>query len=399
MPVETVAAETLVVQQARQWLAANAPEFEDTEEHPSTFPALTPEQQREQVARARGWEARKAECGWAGLALPEDVGGRGHSRREELLFTEEEARYRLPADVFSVTKGMVVPTLMAWGTQEQQRRYVPSILNGSLLWCQLYSEPGAGSDLAGLATRATRTDDGWAVSGQKVWTSHGHNADMGYLLARTDPDVPKHKGISAFVVPMDAPGVQATPLRQSTGAETFCEVFLDNVALPNDALIGPENGGWRVAITTLMNERLSLDGGVVPYEQLARLVQQYGGFEHPDIRARMVRLYTCRRVIGLLKDEQLGALKAGRDPGPEGSIAKVIAARSVGFAADIASDVLGTDALLDGPWSEFRIGAAGMKLGGGTEDILKNIIAERVLGLPADDRPDRDVPWRDLVRG
>lgn len=397
--MRTVADEAAFVDEARRWLAANAPEFEDPDEHVSAFPAFTPDQQREQVARARAWEARKAESGWSGLGLPEEVGGRGYSRREELLFTEEEAKYRLPSDVFSVTKGMIVPTLMAWGSERQQCAHIPRILDGSQLWCQLYSEPGAGSDLAGLATRATRTADGWVVNGQKVWTSHGHHADMGYLLARTDPDVPKHKGISAFVVSMNAPGVRATPLRQATGAETFSEVFFDDVVLPDDALLGPVNGGWRVAITTLMNERLSLDGGVVPYEQLVQLAQEYGALERPDMRARLVRLYAHRRVIDLLKDDQLGALKAGRDPGPEGSTAKVVAARAVGFAADIASDVLGADALLDGPWSEFRIGAAGMKLGGGTEEILKNIIAERVLGLPADSRQDRDVPWGELLHG
>ena len=384
------------LERASTWLANNAPDFENERETITKSPPLDAVAQNEVIARARAWEARKAEAGFAGIALPSELGGAGLSMYEEMAFASLESHYRLPYDVMIVTKGMVLPTILRWGSEAQKRRFIPPAVTGSQLWCQMFSEPGAGSDLAAISTRATEVDGGWQLDGQKVWTSYGADADWGYVLARTDPDVQKHQGLTAFLLDMRTPGVDARPLRQATGGSTFAEIFLDGAFVPADCLLGGPGDGWRVALTTLMNERVSIDATAVPWKYLHRLIKSLP--ERLDERARdeAMQIYAMRMVLELVAAEGMSALREQREPGPEGSATKIIATRAAERSALLANRLLGGGALEDGPWQEFYLGVQGLKMGGGSEDILKTVIGERVLGLPQEPRMDRGMTWSEL---
>lgn len=394
----TAAGPTDVPEPIRAWLAEHAPGYEDTSGRLATFAPADPDAANEELERARGWERHKSRHGWAGIALPPELGGRGASRYESLVFADEESRYRLPLHVFSATHGMVVPTLLRWGTDRQKQRFVPPTLDGRELWCQLFSEPGAGSDLAGLSTRAVRTSAGWCVTGQKVWTSNAHVARWGYLLARTDPDVPKNEGLSTFVLDMRAAGVSVRPLRQATGGASFNEVFLDDVHIPHEALLGREGNGWTVARSTLMNERLGITSSIVPSDALIALARERGRLGDPDVRRQLVRILAARRVLEHLRHTTLEAARTDEDPGPEGSAAKIVIGEAAAAVAALAQDLLGVDALTYDVWTEYRIGVPGSRIGGGTEEVMRTILAERVLGLPRGPRVDKDVPWSRLAR-
>lgn len=387
--------ETEYLRRAYEWLACNAPEFENRQETITKSPNLDPDARAELIHRARAWEARKAAAGYAGIALPADVGGQDRSRYEDLAFASAESEYELPYDVTAVTKGMVVPTIMQWGTDEQKCRFVPPAIDGSELWCQMFSEPGAGSDLAGLSCRATPVDGGWLISGQKVWTSYGADAEWGYLLARSRTDVPKHAGLTAFLLDMKSAGVEVRPLLQATGGSTFAEVFLADVFIAENRQLGEPNHGWQVALTTLMNERISIDAGTVPWKYLARLLTA-GAKIDPRVREEAMRVYATRRVLELIKEDILDAIRRDDVLGAESSASKILAARAAEQAALIADRVLGPQGLIDGPWQEFHLGIPGIKIGGGTEDILLTVIGERVLGLPQEPRADRGLTWAEL---
>lgn len=392
------AREVELVEQERTWLAEHAPAFEDTSGRLATFAAEDPREQAEEVARARAWEAHKAEHGRAGISLPVDLGGQGRSTWEAMVFADLESRRRLPLHVFSATRGTVVPSLLRFGAPAQTRRWVPPTLDGQELWCQMFSEPGAGSDLAGLATRARRHGDTWHVTGQKVWTSNGHLARWGWLLARTDPDVPKHAGLSVFVLDMQAPGVDVRPLRQATGGATFCEVFLDDVLVPAECLVGAEHDGWRVATSTLSTERVGITTSVVPLEALESLARERGRLEEHAVRQRIVRIRAQLRVLEHLRRRVMEAARDDRPPGPEASVAKLVLGRASGATAELVHDLLGPDAAHHSRWTEYTLGVPGSRIGGGTEEIMRTIIGERVLGLPREDRPDVGVPWSELAR-
>lgn len=332
--------------------------------------------------RCVAWQRLLYDNGFAGLTWPRDVGGRGLPSAYALAWADLESEYDVPRGLFGVTLEMVGPTLVAVGTPEQ-RDHCAAILRGDEVWCQLFSEPGAGSDLAGVAMRATRTETGWRINGQKVWTSEARHAQYGYLLARTDPTLGRHRGMTAFVVDMSAPGVDVRPLKQMTGGASFSEVFFDDVDLPADAVLGEVDGGWSVAMTTLGFERFSSFG-----RSLGRLVRQAVelGWTDVAVRERLVDAVIDQRALAAFEAGMHRRLLAGETPGPEAALAKLATGTVVSELADAVADRLGSalskpDAGLD-DWRLVVLSAPAFHIAGGTDEIVKTMIAERVLGLP-----------------
>jgi alkylation response protein AidB-like acyl-CoA dehydrogenase len=363
------------------------------------------------------------DAGLAWVHYPAGLGGQGLPRALQQAVDEELAAAGAPGNKperNGIGLGMAAPTILAFGSAAQQRRWLRPLWTGEEIWCQLFSEPGAGSDLAGLATRAVRdgTEGGsWVVSGQKVWTSSAHLARWGLLLARTDPDVPKHQGLSYFACDMTAPGVEVRPLRQITGEAEFNEVFLTDVAVPDADRIGAVGEGWKVATTTLMNERVSIGGGVVPREggmigSAAAAWRAHPELRTPGLHDRLLRLWAGAEVARLAGARLRQQLAAGQ-PGPEGSASKLVFARLNQEISEFEVELAGTEGLRYEDWTMRRpegvtfygrdpgyryLRARGNSIEGGTSEILRNIIAERVLGLPPEIRVDKDVPWKDLPR-
>lgn len=310
---------------------------------------------------------------------------------EQLLISDELKRAGISRPINPIGIGHCGPILVMHGTEEQKKRYIPPMLSAEEIWCQLFSEPGAGSDLAGLATKAERDGDEWIVNGQKVWTTFAHRCDWGLCIARTDPDVERHRGLTAFIVDMRSPGVVSRPLRQMTGSAMFNEVFLEDVRVSDDRRVADVGDGWRVAITTFMFERsslLSMAAGVS--EPMEALVKRTADNVQRD---RWMRTWIGGRVLFFNNLRMLTALSQGRVPGPEGSIAKLVGTTLLSDLYDHAMDLLGADAMLaggdapaGGEWQDAFLGTPGLRIGGGTDQIQRNIIAERILGLPKDAR-------------
>ncbi len=361
---------------------------------------------RSHVAAARTWQTLLADEGWAGLSWPAEWGGRGLSSNHERIFAEEAARYDVPRGAFMVSIGMVGPTLMAHGTSDQQQRFLPAMLRGDDVWCQLFSEPGAGSDLAGLTTRADRDGDEWVVNGQKVWTSGAHYADWGILLARTNWDVPKHRGITYFLVDMRTEGIDVRPLRQINGVAHFNETFLTDVRIPASNVLGDVDGGWGVALTTLTNERQSIGSGTaIKFGDLARLARQSGVTGDASVRQRLADAYSSYEITKWLSWRTRTAARLGTATGVEGSVMKLAVSQHVSRVGDLVLAMEGPHAMLlfdDAPdsgfWQQTFLGQWAMKIGGGTDQVQRNVIGERGLGLPREPRPDRDTAFRDLPR-
>jgi alkylation response protein AidB-like acyl-CoA dehydrogenase len=302
---------------------------------------------------------------------------------------------------------MVGPTIIAHGTDAQKAFFLPAILNGEHVWCQLFSEPGAGSDLAGLTTRAERDGDEWVVNGQKVWTSGAHFSDWGILLARTDWDSPKHRGITYFLVDMKSPGIDIRPLRQITGYAHFNEVFLTDVRIPDENVLGPVNGGWGVTQTTLAYERAMIGGGMsgVTFDAMRRLANHCGQTDDPLMRQELARCYTRFEILKWLGWRARAAAALGKPAGAESSVMKLAISQRVARDGDLALALEGaagmlhlTDAPLDGMWQQMFLNQWSVRIGGGTEQIQRNVLGERVLGLPGEARPDKTLPFRDLPR-
>jgi len=365
------------------------------------------------VARGKAFQNALADAGLAALTYPVEVGGAGLDAEHQKVFDEESAGYEMPSRQFMVGIGICAPTLLEHGTDEQRRTYLPGLLRADAIWCQLFSEPGAGSDVASLQTRAERDGDEWVVNGQKVWTSGAHYADYGLLVARTNRDVPKHRGISMFIVDMHSPGVTSRPLRQIDGRAHFNEVFLDDVRLPADALVGQVDDGWRVTLAMLANERVAIGAGGSSqslssdgYGSVLRLARARGCTDDPVVRQELAELYVWERILALLGMRIREALVSGRAPGPEGSVAKLAATVLGKQAAGLGMALAGPGSLA---WSEDEPGGGAeasaflfapmLGIAGGTTEIQKNIIGERVLGLPKDPAVDKDVPFRDLLVG
>ncbi|MBO3742694.1 acyl-CoA dehydrogenase family protein [Actinoplanes flavus] len=355
----------------------------------------------------RAWQATLYDAGFVGVTWPVEAGGRGGTPMQQAIVDQETARRGLPPLINLIGIGMCGPTVIVHGSERQRQRYLKRLLRADDLWCQLFSEPAAGSDLAALRTRAVRDGDGWRVSGQKVWTTLAHLADFGILLTRTDPDVPKHRGLTMFVVDMKAPGVTVRPLRQMNGDAHFNEVFFDDVRIPDDERLGDVGDGWRVALTTLMSERLSLGGGGTSIgpkpEAVARHVARHIG-ALPEDRRALARQELGRGYVAALGARytgyrQLSRLNRGELPGPEASAGKLSGTRSARDLTDLAVRVLGPDAATgdDGEWQNMQAMLPGMAIAGGSDQVLRNIIGERVLGLPAEPRADKGVTFRESL--
>ena len=378
--------------QVRAWL----------EEHRDEAPELAGRDDDASVAAHRAWQRTLAEAGYAGMTWPKELGGQGRGPLEQVILNQEIARAGVPGILDVIGVGMLGPTIIAHGTEAQKERYLGPMLHADEVWCQLFSEPAAGSDLAGIQTRATRNDDGsWTLSGQKVWTTNAQFAAFGLLLARTDPDVPKHKGLTMFIVPMDAAGVTIRPLRQITGDAEFNEVFFDDVHLNADATVGPVDGGWGTALTTLMFERLTIGAGSegMGYRAdrfAATIAGDPDAAADSDVRHRFGALATELLALRFTGYRQLTALSRGTIPGPEAALSKVTAVKAAIEAGDLIADVLGPEALQDEEWARFISFLPGLKSAGGTEEILRNTVGERVLGLPPEPRLDKGVPFSEL---
>ncbi len=344
----------------------------------------------------RAWQRKLFDGGWAGISWPKEFGGRGASPVQQSIFLAEVARAQAPQHLGVIGEGLVGPTIIVAGTDEQKRRFLPRILTGEDIWCQGYSEPNSGSDLASLGTRAIRDGDEYVVNGQKIWTSFAHIADWCLLLVRTDPDVPKHKGITCLLVDMKSPGISARPLRQMSGESGFNEVFFTDVRVPVDNQLGELNNGWRVGLTALMNERANLGSSMyVAFEEtmaklvdLCRMHKRNGQplCADPIVRQKIAQAQVELEIFRLNTDRALSRANANETPGPEGSILKIYWSEMNQRLSQTAMEILGDVAQLstfdNGAWAYCYLRSRGNTIEGGTSEIQRNILAERVLGLP-----------------
>jgi len=355
------------------------------------------------IAARRAWQARLTEGGLNGTTWPAEFGGQGLGPLHQVVTNQEIGAAGVPGILDVIGVGMLGPTIIAHGAEEQKERYLLPMLRGDEVWCQLFSEPAAGSDLAAVQTRAKRTETGWVLNGQKVWTTNAQFSQYGLLLARTDPDLPKHKGLTMFIVPMDAPGVTVRPLRQISGDAHFNEVFLDDVAIDEDATVGPVDGGWGVGMTTLMFERVTIGLGGEGFGWRAdrfagSLLAEPGAAEDPEVRHRFGELAADFIALRFTGYRMLTTLQQGRIPGPEGGLAKVTTIKAAIEAGELLADTLGPEALSmePGGWGKLIADLPGLKSAGGTEEILRNMVGERVLGLPPEPRLDKGVAFKEL---
>jgi alkylation response protein AidB-like acyl-CoA dehydrogenase len=383
--------------QVRAWL----------DQHSSEAPVLQGpgalEDEAEIIAARRAWQGKLAEGGLAGVTWPREYGGQGLGPIEQVICNQEIGRAKVPGILDAIGVGMLGPTIIAHGGEEQKSRYLGPMLHGDEVWCQLFSEPAAGSDLAAIQTRARQQDDGgFRLTGQKVWTTNAHFAAYGLLLARTDPDVPKHKGLTMFIVPMNSHGVTVRGLRQISGEAEFNEVFFDDVALDAGAVVGGVGNGWGTALTTLMFERVTIGlGGEGLGYNSTRFATALARDEHarrdPEVRRQLGEIGSELLAVRFTGYRTLTALQRGQVPGPEAGLAKVTIVNDAIKAGDLIADVLGPDALSeDNEWAYMISFLPGLKSAGGTEEILRNTVGERVLGLPPEPRLDKGMPFSEL---
>ena len=368
----------------RGWLAANL-----TDEHSGLgFGDMEPGSER--LERLRDWNRALADAGYAAIAWPVEYGGRGAGIMEQVVFAEEMSRAKAPGTLNPIGLANIAPSIMQWGTDDQKSRFLFRMLRGDDVWCQGFSEPNAGSDLASLRCRAELDGDTFVINGQKVWNTFGHLADWCELLVRTDPDVPKHKGISCLLVDMSLPGIEVRPLITITGEREFNEIFFTDVRVPADALLGPLNEGWKVAMTTLAFERggvaslhLGVRAKIQRLLELARTtpVRDKTAADDPVIRQTLARVYLEGEYLKLLADRAISGQLHGRPLGPEGSLAKLVWSEVENHIAEAAAQVLGSSADA-GEWGRDRVYVRALSIAGGTTQVNKNIVAQRVLGLP-----------------
>jgi alkylation response protein AidB-like acyl-CoA dehydrogenase len=390
---------------AREWLAANAPKRGGRVESDLDDPAS--------MDASRAWQRKKAEAGYAAITWPKEWGGGGGAPWQSVIFGQEEAAFDTPGNPFSIGLGMCVPTVMTVGNQADKERFVRPAVRGDEIWCQLFSEPSGGSDVAAARTRAVRDKDEWVINGQKVWTSGAHYSDFGLLLARTDPDVPKHKGLTMFWIDMKAPGVEVRPIHQMSGASNFNEVYFTDLRISDAQRVGEVGAGWATSLVTLMNERLAIGGGGgASHRQVLKLAQEIStltGLAAKDngLREKIADWFVQAEGLKYTRYRTLTALSRGQTPGPESSIGKVV---SAALMQDMAATALELEdqfgiisdpksAPLSGAFQTALMAAPGLRIAGGTDEILRNIIAERVLGLPQDVRLDKNVPFKDIPTG
>ena len=397
---------------ARAWLASNVPAALEPELNLSGFGHLHLHS-NDPIDAAKAWQKKKFDAGWAALRWPKAYGGQERSPIEEVIWSEEEGVYSKLSGPFNIGFGMCGPTVMAWAKEEQKQLLLPRLAAGEDIWCQLFSEPVAGSDLAGIRTRAAKVGDEWTVNGQKIWTSGARNADWGLLITRTDPTVVKHRGLTMFFLKMDTPGVEIRPIRQMNDESVFNEVYFTDVRIADAQRLGDVGQGWTVALTTLMNERMSI-GGSMPtgFPQLLALAAELdmaGGKAVDDgaVRSQLAKFAVKAAGLRYSAFRSISALSRGEQPGPENSIGKLVAGQMMQDVARYALNLMGEagqiqdkDAAVDGArFQEMLMRSPATRIEGGSDEILRNIIAERVLGLPADIRVDKDVPFDQLPTG
>ena len=364
-----------------------------------------PNRDESYMQRAKEWQNIKAENRFAQITWPEAMGGRGGTPMQQVIWNQEEAQFDAPTAPFAIGLGMCVPTVIAFGTDAHKERYVKKALHGEEIWCQLFSEPAAGSDVAGLKTKAVRDGDDWVVNGQKVWTTGAQFSDYGILLTRTDPDVPKHKGLTMFIVNMKDPGVEVRPIHQASGGREFNEVYFTDVRIPDSDRLGEPGQGWKVAIVTLMNERLAVGGSPGPdWAEIMNYARDAGTLSGSAFRQKLADWYVAAQGYKLTKFRTQTALSRGETPGPENSIGKIITANHLQDICNSAVEMQDHYGLIvdkgrapaDAIFQESLMWAPGLRIAGGTDEILKNIIAERVLGLPPDVRVDKDKAFSEI---
>jgi len=398
------------LEEARTFLDANAErrtaakqEWGEGSDEVGIFAEHTPEEDQAHVTAAKEWRQKTYDAGFGWITGPTKWGGRELPGSFEKAYRSLESSYTTPSQApFGIGLGMIAPTIQSHAFEETKDRYLPAMYRGDTVACQLFSEPGAGSDLAGLQTKAVLDGEEWIVTGQKVWTSGAQYSDIGEIICRTDPDLPKHKGLTGFIVDMKAPGVEVRPLRQMTGGASFNEVFFNEVRIPDDHRLGDVNQGWTVALTTLMNERAAIGGagmgiegggrsGVLMYELLRRLDKA----SDPLVRQKAAQLYAHTQVARYTTQRAMAKLAAGQLPGPELSIAKLALTNNLMKVADLVGSALGPRMMADTgewgtyAWSGLLLGIPGLRVAGGTDEVMKNIIGERVLGLPKDPKPTK----------
>ena len=365
------------------------------------------------VPLAKEWQAKKFAAGYAGITLPRNYGGQGGTQLQQVIYNQEEAKFVTPRGVYEIGLGMCIPTILAYATEEQKTRYAVPALEGKEIWCQLFSEPSAGSDLAGLRTRCIRDGDDWIINGHKIWTSGAHFSDFGVIVVRSDTNAPKHKGLTYFFLDMKSPGIEVRRIKQVSGVSNFNEVFFNNVRVPDAQRLSDVGNGWRVSITTLMNERLA--GGERPapgFDEIFALARDLDLEDEPaianaNVREKLAAWYVRQQGLKLTRYRTITALSRGDEPGPEASITKVVGGKTHQEIAnfgmelmDMASIMLDDEAMpMRALFQEALLSSPGGRIAGGSDEILRNIIAERVLGLPADIRVDKDVPFNQLPTG
>ncbi|MEM7339197.1 MAG: acyl-CoA dehydrogenase family protein [Actinomycetota bacterium] len=402
--------------EAKAFLDANAtPKAEATAfvwgegpDEAALFEEVDREKEKVELAKAKDWRATKYDAGFGWIGGPTDMGGRGLSRGHERAYSELEARYDVPDQgFFGIGLGMVAPTILDHADAAVSSELLPKMYRGDVVGCQLFSEPGAGSDLASLQMKAERDGEEWVITGQKVWTSGAHYSDVGEVICRTDPELPKHRGLTGFIVDMAAPGVDIRPLRQMTGGANFNEVFFNEVRVPDSHRLGEVNDGWRVALTTLMNERASIGGGASGggFTRLKEMVDHFGLADDAVVRQRLMDIYINGKVLGYSNQRAMAKLKAGQLPGPELSGAKLALTENMRRTSALVSQVLGPKLVADsGEWGTFSwagyvLGMPAMAIAGGSDEVLRNIMGERVLGLPKEPGIDTTSPFKDLTVG
>jgi hypothetical protein len=370
---------------ARKWIDANAPKELEAELSQSSLGRIRLRNQ-DMVEVGKAWQKKKSDGGWACLHWPKEYGGRGASPIERVI------------------------TVMAYGSEDAKRRYLPKLASGEEIWCQLFSEPAGGSDVAGLRTRAEKKGDDWIVNGQKIWTSGAHYSDYGLLITRTDPNVPKHKGLTMFFLDMTSKGVEVRPIKQANGMQEFNEVYFTDVVIPDSQRLGAVGDGWNVSLTTLMNERMSIGARLATgfpemFEFCSNLMLEDGlAIDDRATRAKLANWAVKASGLKYASYRAISALSRGERPGPENSIGKLVAGSMLQDIAMYAMDLEGAAGVLTGAaeeqargqFQQMMLSSPSMRIAGGTDEILRNIIAERVLGLPGDIRVDKDVPFNKI---
>ncbi|MEP1142437.1 MAG: acyl-CoA dehydrogenase [Henriciella sp.] len=398
--------------EAREWIEANAPKHLKQHLETSTFGSLNTGD-HDEIEVSKAWQKKKAEAGWATLMWPKAYGGRGATPMENIVWGQEEGLYGALGGMFIIGLGMCGPTVMSFASEEQKKQLLPKLASGEDVWCQLFSEPASGSDLAGLRTKAVKDGDDWIINGQKIWTSGAHFSDWGLLLTRTDPDVAKHKGLTMFFLDMRSEGVDIRPIKQINGGSSFNEVYFENVRIPGAQRLGEVGDGWNVALTTLMNERMAIGGsistGLPDFLDLVQnlVVENEKAVARSDVKSKLADYYVKASGLKNTSIRAVSLVAKGGIPGPENSIGKLVAGELMQELTKYAMDLQGFGSVINDPtvadgsarFQAMLMRSPAVRIEGGTDQILRNIISERVLGLPAEMRADKGLAFSEIPTG